>query len=68
VLPDPDLDLEQPTEELTAADSLPATPVPEVSLGTVLKPHRILWLLVIGLIVFTVSYGVQVAIWYRLRR
>ncbi|MBI1877491.1 MAG: hypothetical protein HYR94_04550, partial [Chloroflexi bacterium] len=26
------------------------------------------WLFIIGLIVFTVSYGIQVAIWYRLRR
>jgi hypothetical protein len=67
-LPDPDLDLEQPSEELAAADLAPATPVPEVSFGSVMKPQRILWLLVIGLIVFTVSYGVQVVIWYRLRR
>lgn len=44
------------------------TPVPPVNLASVLKPRRIMWLLVIGLVVFMVSYGVQVAIWYRLRR
>jgi len=44
------------------------TRVPPVTIATVLNPRRILWLLIIGLIVFTVSYGVQVAIWYRLKR
>jgi len=44
------------------------TPVPPVSLRTVFKPHRILWLFIIGLIIFAVSYGIQVAIWYRFKR
>jgi hypothetical protein len=66
-LPDPDFD---PFSAETATDAAGPTPtiVPPVSLGTVLRPDRILWLLIIGLIVFTVSYGVQVAIWYRFRR
>ncbi len=45
-----------------------ATVIPPVSLSTIFKPHRILWLFIIGLIIFAVSYGVQVAIWYRFRR
>jgi hypothetical protein len=64
VLPDPD-------QELPAEDAAPAatvTPVPPVNLLTVLKPRRMLWLLIVGLVVFTVSYGVQVVIWYRLKR
>lgn len=44
------------------------TPVPPVSFSTVMTPRRILWLFIIGLIVFTVSYGVQVVIWYRIKR
>jgi hypothetical protein len=66
-LPDPDFD---PFSAEAATDAAGPTPtiVPPVSLGTVLRPDRILWLLIIGLIVFTVSYGVQVAIWYRFRR
>ncbi|RME70773.1 MAG: hypothetical protein D6784_16235 [Chloroflexi bacterium] len=44
------------------------TVVPPVSLRTVLTPPRLVWLFIIGLVVFTISYGVQVAIWYRLKR
>ena len=51
----------------TAPDAAPTT-VPAVSLRTVLTPRRLVWLFIAGLIVFTVSYGVQVAIWYRLKR
>jgi hypothetical protein len=63
-LPDPDL-------ELTAGEAVPvptATVVPPVSLSTIITPRRILWLFIVALVVFTVSYGVQVIIWYRLRR
>ena len=67
-LPDPVLDFSQPEDEESLEPATTVTPVPQVSLVTVLKPRRILWLLIIGLIVFTVSYGIQVAIWYRLRR
>ena len=28
----------------------------------------ILWLFIIGLVVFTITYGIQVAVWYRYRR
>jgi len=63
-LPDPDL-------ELTAGEAVPAptaTVVPPVSLSTIITPRRILWLFIVALVVFTVSYGVQIIIWYRLRR
>jgi hypothetical protein len=63
-LPDPDL-------ELAAGEAVPAptaTVVPPVSLSTIITPRRILWLFIVALVVFTVSYGVQVIIWYRLRR
>lgn len=45
-----------------------ATPIPPVTIVSVLKPARLLWLFIIGIIVFTMSYGIQVIIWYRLRR
>ena len=45
-----------------------STPIPPVTFSTVMTPRRILWLLIIGLIVFTVTYGIQVFIWYRVRR
>jgi hypothetical protein len=53
-----------------SGNSIPATPepVPPVSLSTVLRPDRILWLFIIGVFVFTASYGIQVIIWYRLKR
>lgn len=44
------------------------TPIPPVTIFTILTPTRILWLFIIGLVVFTVTYGIQVFIWYRLRR
>jgi hypothetical protein len=62
----PESELEFPAEEVAPAAT--ATPVPPVSIGTIFSPRRILWLFIVGLIVFTVSYGVQVAIWYRLRK
>jgi hypothetical protein len=42
--------------------------IPPVTFKSVLTPQRLFWLFLIGLIVFTVSYGVQVFIWYRLKR
>jgi hypothetical protein len=47
-----------------------ATPViiPPVTVLTVLRPARILWLFVIGLVVFMIAYGIQVFVWYRLRK
>ena len=64
VLPDPAMEF--PAEEVAPAAT--ATPVPPVSILTIFSPRRVLWLFIVGLIVFTVSYGVQVAIWYRLRK
>jgi len=59
--------LDTETDSAVSAGPTP-TVVPPVSFSTVLRPDRILWLLIIGLVVFTVSYGVQVVIWYRLKR
>lgn len=66
-LPDPNLGQAEPVE-LTPTGHTPPTPIPPVTISTVLRPDRIFWLFIIGLIVFTVSYGIQVAIWYRWRR
>lgn len=51
-----------------ASESVLPSDIPPVTLATVLRPERIFWLFIIGLIIFTVTYGIQVAIWYRLRR
>ncbi|MCL4296581.1 MAG: hypothetical protein KJ077_12670 [Anaerolineae bacterium] len=66
-LPDPGLGDAEPAESIAPNSTVP-TAVPPVTIATVLRPERIFWLFIIGLIVFTVSYGVQVVIWYRLRR
>jgi hypothetical protein len=65
--PGPDGDGLEPGEPL-ASNNTPAGAVPPVTIVTVLRPERIFWLFIIGLIIFTVSYGIQVVIWYRLRR
>ncbi len=64
-LPETDLSLAQ--SESTEPTPT-ATVVPPVTLSTVLKPGRLIWLFIVAIIVFTVSYGIQVMIWYRLRR
>jgi hypothetical protein len=64
-------DIVDPFEtEVHPGATISATPtiIPPVSLTTVLRPARILWLFIIGLIVFTVAYGIQVFVWYRMRR
>lgn len=66
-LPDPGLG-DAELAESVAPNSAATTAVPPVTIATVLRPERIFWLFIIGLIIFTVSYGVQVVIWYRLRR
>lgn len=66
-LPNPGLGGVEPADS-PAADSVTPEVVPPVTIATVLRPDRIFWLFIIGLIVFTVSYGIQVVIWYRLRR
>ena len=67
-LPNPGVgqDDDRLTEATTLASTL--TPVPPVSFRTVMTPQRIFWLFIIGLVVFTVTYGVQVVIWYRVKR
>ena len=67
-LPDPGLDQ---SDAVVATDqtATPAlTEIPPVSFRTVMTPQRLLWLFLIGLVVFTISYGVQVVIWYRIKR
>ncbi len=67
-LPDPDFDPFTSPDDLM--NEIPAQPtvIPPVTLSTILSPARLLWLFIIGLIVFTLSYGIQVAIWYRTKR
>lgn len=60
LIPESPADAGQPTTVSTA--------VPPVTLGTIFRPERLLWLFVIGIIVFTVAYGIQVALWSRLKR
>ncbi len=67
-LPDPGLG-QADNSPPSGSAALPApTTVPPLSFSSLLKPARILWLFLIGLMVFTISYGLQVVIWYRLRR
>lgn len=74
----PALEAAPPPAALPETDLLPqsesteptptATVVPPVTMSTVLKPSRLIWLFIVAILVFTVSYGIQVMIWYRLRR
>ncbi len=67
VLPDPDFDPFAPDAGLGESASSAPTVVPPVTVSTILRPERLLWLFIIGLIVFTVAYGVQVTIWRRFK-
>jgi hypothetical protein len=67
MLPDTSLDPFAP-EAPVLTPAAPAPTVPPVTMKNLFRPERLLWLFVIGLIVFTVAYGVQVAIWYRFKR
>lgn len=64
----PDFDAAAPDSASAAEISELPTTVPPVSVRTILRPDRLLWLFIIGLIVFTVAYGVQLAIWNRFKR
>jgi hypothetical protein len=44
------------------------TPVPPVSVTSIFRPDRLLWLFVIGIIVFTIAYGVQVTLWNKFKK
>jgi hypothetical protein len=44
------------------------TRMPPVSASTVFRPERLLWLFIIGVVVFTITYGVLVAIWSQFRK
>jgi hypothetical protein len=68
VLPDPDFDPFAPDGESALESSDLPAPVPPVTMRTLLRPDRLLWLFIIGLIVFTIAYGVQLAIWNRFKR
>jgi hypothetical protein len=45
-----------------------STPLPPVTPMSVMTPSRCLILIVVGLVVFTVTYGLQMALWSRRRR
>jgi hypothetical protein len=68
VLPDPELELLMPEMDGNTDSSPTPDTIPPVTVATVLRPARLLWLFVIGLLVFTVTYGLQVIVWYRLKR
>jgi hypothetical protein len=51
-----------PTPQPTPTQISPITPM------SVLTPSRCLILIVVGLVVFTVTYGIQMAIWWRRQR
>jgi len=44
------------------------TPLPPITPLSILNPSRCLILIVVGLVVFTVTYGLQMALWWRRRR
>ncbi len=65
-LPDPDPgQTEAVTPPATASTD---TAIPPVTFSSVMSPRRLLILFLVGLLVFTVTYGVQVIIWYKLKR
>ena len=41
------------------------TPLPPITPLTILTPARCLILIVVGLVIFTITYGIQVALWWR---
>jgi hypothetical protein len=65
-----------PTRSVTVAQNpslLPSpqpapTPLPPITPLTVFTPSRCLILILVGLVVFTVIYGIQVALWWRRRQ
>lgn len=59
---------ETPVESAPPGEASAAVPDEPVSIHSVFRPERILWLFVIGLVVFTVAYGVQLVIWSRFKR
>lgn len=44
------------------------TPLPPITPLTILTPARCLILIVVGLVVFTVTYGIQIGLWWRRQR
>jgi hypothetical protein len=44
------------------------TPLPPLTPLSILTPARCLILIVVGLVIFTVTYGIQMALWWRRRR
>jgi len=44
------------------------TPLPPITPLSIFTPARCLILIIVGLVVFTVTYGLQVALWWRRRR
>jgi hypothetical protein len=57
---------QSPTPSPTPRPTL--TPLPPITPLSILTPSRCLILIVVGLVVFTVTYGLQMALWWRRRR
>jgi hypothetical protein len=70
VLPDTDSNtsLADADNAVTPVDGPAPTRVPPVSAVSIFRPERILWLFIIGVVVFTITYGIQVAIWSQFRK
>jgi hypothetical protein len=79
VSPEPDLNAATVTPEPRAlaqnASPSPSpspgpspTPLPPVTPLSILTPARCLILVIVGLVVFTVTYGIQIALWWRRNR
>lgn len=63
----PTLTLEAVAQSPSASPALqPApTPLPSITPLTIFTPARCLILIIVGLVVFTITYGIQVALWWR---
>ncbi|GAB4542099.1 MAG: hypothetical protein Kow0063_33640 [Anaerolineae bacterium] len=46
----------------------PPTPLPPITPLSILTPSRCLILIIVGLVVFTLTYGMQMALWWRRQR
>jgi hypothetical protein len=57
---------QSPTPSPTPRPTL--TPLPPITPLSILTPSRCLILIVVGLVVFTLTYGLQMALWWRRRR
>jgi hypothetical protein len=66
--PSPRAIAQNATPALTPTPQPVPTPLPPFSPWNIFTPARCLILVIVGLVVFTVTYGIQVALWWRRRR